>query len=50
MSMRRDGKDRFYRTLNLDKESKETLRLFRKYEKQIKEDIDKVGRGEEYGS
>ncbi len=38
----KDGKDRFYRTLNLDDESKETLKYFRKFEKQIKEDIDKI--------
>lgn len=42
MSLRNDGKNQFYRTLKLDKDSKETLRIFRKYEKQIKEDIDKV--------
>lgn len=46
----RDGKDRFYRTLKLDNESKETLKYYRKFEKQIKEDIDKVQEEEEYGS
>ncbi len=42
MSLRNDGKDSFYRTLNLDNESKETLKYFRKFEKQIKEDVDKI--------
>ena len=35
----RDGKDRFYRTLNLDKESRETLKEFNKIKKKMLNEI-----------
>lgn len=36
--MRGDGKDKFYRTLNLDNDSKTILKYLRKHEKEIKEE------------
>lgn len=36
--MRGDGKDRFYRTLNLDNDSKQILKYLRKHEKELKEE------------
>ncbi len=39
--MRGDGKDKFYRTLNLDKESWETLKEFNKIKKKMIKDLGK---------
>ena len=43
--MRGDGKDRFYRTLNLDNESKEILKFIRKHEQELKEEIEEEENG-----
>jgi hypothetical protein len=38
--MARDGKDKFYRTLNLDRDAKDILKWFRKIKQQmINEDV-----------
>jgi len=37
--MRGDGKDKFYRSLNLDNESKEILKYLRKNEKELNEEF-----------
>ena len=37
----RDGKDRFYRTLNLDSEDKKLLRWYRGIVKKMKQEPDK---------
>lgn len=39
--MRGDGKSKFYRTLNLDKESWNTLKEFNKLRKTMLKDLDK---------
>ena len=36
--MRGDGKDKFYRTLHLDKESKKALEEFKKFKKEVLKD------------
>jgi hypothetical protein len=36
--MARDGKDKFYRTLNLDRDAKDILKWFRKIKQQMVDD------------
>ena len=45
--MRGDGKDKFYRSLNLDKESWETLKEFNKIKKKMIKDLGKKKKGNE---
>ncbi len=44
--MSRDGKDKFYRTLNLDKKTKQAMRDFNKLKKDMINDIEKNRSGE----
>lgn len=44
---RNDGKSKFYRTLNLDKESWETLKEFNKIKKKMINDIKKKKKEDE---
>ena len=41
MSKIRDGKNRFYRTLNLDNDTKKLLKWYRKVVKKMKQESDK---------
>ena len=45
--MRGNGKNRFYKTLNLDKESWETLKEFNKIKKKMINDIKKKEKKDE---
>lgn len=43
--MRGDAKDKFYRTLNLDKESKDALKFYRNHVEELKEEKEEEENG-----